>query len=56
MIVLPVVALVVAQLVGALVLDAGLAVLLGALVWAIAGTLLFLASRGFRRESLLRQV
>ena len=55
-IVLPVVALVVAQLVGAVVLDARLAILLGAVVWGIAGTLLFFASRGFRRERLLRQV
>lgn len=55
-IVLPVVALVVAQLVGAVVLDARLAILLGAIVWGIAGTLLFFASRGFRRERLLRQV
>ena len=55
-IVLPVVALVVAQLAGAVVLDARLAILLGAVVWAIAGTLLFFASRGFRRERLLRQV
>jgi len=55
-IVLPVVALFVAQLVGAVVLDARLAVLLGAIVWVIAGTLLFFASRGFRRERLLRQV
>jgi ABC-2 type transport system permease protein len=55
-IVLPVVALVVAQLAGAVVLDARLAILLGAVVWATAGTLLFFASRGFRRERLLRQV
>jgi ABC-2 type transport system permease protein len=55
-IVLPVVALVVAQLAGAVVLDARLAILLGAAVWVIAGTLLFFASRGFRRERLLRQV
>ena len=55
-IVLPVVALVVAQLVGAVVLDARLAILLGAVVWGIAGTLLYFASRGFRRERLLRQV
>jgi ABC-2 type transport system permease protein len=55
-IVLPVVALVVAQLAGAVVLDARLAILLGAAVWVIAGALLFFASRGFRRERLLRQV
>jgi hypothetical protein len=51
-----VVALVVAQLAGAVVLDARLAILLGAAVWVIAGALLFFASRGFRRERLLRQV
>ncbi|HSK93340.1 MAG TPA: ABC transporter permease subunit [Candidatus Angelobacter sp.] len=55
-IVLPVVALVVAQLAGLLVLDALLAVVLGAIVWAIAGAVLLAASRGFRREALLRQV
>ena len=55
-IVLPVVALVVAQLAGAVVLDARLAIVLGVVVWVIAGTLLFFASRGFRRERLLRQV
>ena len=55
-IVLPVVALVVAQLLGAVILDTRLALLLGAIVWVIAATVLFLASRGFRRESLLRQV
>lgn len=55
-IVLPVVALVVAQLAGALVLDARLAVPLGAVVWAIAGTLLFFASRGSGASACLRQV
>ena len=55
-IVLPVVGLVVAQLVGAIFLDARFAAVLGAIVWLIAGTILFVASRGFRRERLLRQV
>lgn len=55
-IVLPVVFLVIAQLVGAIVLDARLAVVIGAVVWATAGTVLYVASRGFRRERLLRQV
>ena len=55
-IVLPVVALVVAQLAGLLVLDVWLAAALGAIVWAIAGSVLLVASRGFRRERLLRQV
>ena len=55
-IVLPVVALVVAQLAGLLVLDVWLAAALGAIVWAIAGAVLLVASRGFRRERLLRQV
>lgn len=55
-IVLPVVALVVAQLAGLLVLDTRLAIVLGGVVWAVAGTILFLGSRGFRRERLLRQV
>lgn len=55
-VVLPVVALIVAQLAGVLVLDAPFAVLLGLIVWAVAGVVLFRASRGFRRERLLRQV
>jgi hypothetical protein len=33
-----------------------LAALLGAIVWGVAGVVLFFASRGFRRERLLRQV
>ena len=55
-VVLPVVLLVVAQLAGLVVLDARLAILLGAIVWATAAAILFVASRGFRRERLLRQV
>ena len=55
-IVLPVVILLVAQLLGLIVLDARLAVLLGAVVWVTAAVVLFVASRGFRRERLLRQV
>jgi ABC-2 type transport system permease protein len=55
-IVLPVIVLVVAQVAGVLVLDATLAAALGLAVWLIAGAILFSASRGFRRESLLRQV
>jgi ABC-2 type transport system permease protein len=55
-VVLPVVLLLVAQLLGAIVLDARLAVLIGAVVWATAATVLLVASRGFRRERLLRQV
>ena len=55
-IVLPVVALLVAQLAGAIVLDAALAAAMGTAVWLVAGGLLVLASRGFRRERLLRQV
>ena len=55
-IVLPVVALIVAQLVGLVVLDARLAALLGLVVWLIAAAVLLVASRGFRRERLLRQV
>jgi ABC-2 type transport system permease protein len=55
-VVLPVVVLVVAQLAGAIVLDAVLAAVLGAVVWVVAAAILLLASRGFRRERLLRQV
>lgn len=55
-IVLPVVALVVGQLAGVVVLDVGLAAVLGAIVWLVAAAILYFASRGFRRESLLRQV
>jgi len=55
-VVLPVVLLLVAQLLGAIVLDARLAVLIGAVVWATAASVLLVASRGFRRERLLRQV
>jgi ABC-2 type transport system permease protein len=55
-IVLPVVILVVAQVAGVLVLDAALAAVLGIVVWVVAVAILLTASRGFRRESLLRQV
>jgi ABC-2 type transport system permease protein len=55
-IVLPVVALVVGQLAGVVVLDVGLAGILGAVVWLVAAAILYFASRGFRRERLLRQV
>ena len=55
-IVLPVVALVVGQLAGAVVLDARLAAVLGLIVWLVAAAILYVASRGFRRERLLRQV
>jgi ABC-type Na+ efflux pump permease subunit len=55
-IVLPVVALVVGQLAGAVVLDARLAAVLGLMVWLVAAAILYFASRGFRRERLLRQV
>lgn len=41
---------------GLLVVDARLAAGLGAIVWAIAAAVLLVASRGFRRERLLRQV
>lgn len=33
-----------------------LAALLGLVVWLVAAAVLLIASRGFRRESLLRQV
>jgi ABC-2 type transport system permease protein len=52
-IVLPVVALIVAQLAGVLFLDAAIAVLLGAAVWVVAGLVLWLGYRSFRRERLL---
>lgn len=55
-VVLPVVALVVAQVAGVFVLDSVFAILLGAVVWGIAGIILYRASAGFRRETLLRQV
>ncbi len=55
-IVLPVVILVVAQVAGVLVLDVALAAVLGLVVWAVAAGILLSASRGFRREALLRQV
>jgi ABC-type Na+ efflux pump permease subunit len=55
-VVLPVVALVVGQLLGAVFLDVRFAAILGAIVWIIAGAVLAIASRGFRRERLLRQV
>lgn len=54
--VLPVVALIVGQLAGLLVLDALLALILGAVVWALAAAVLAIASRGMDREGLLRQV
>jgi ABC-type Na+ transport system ATPase subunit NatA len=52
-IVLPIVALIVAQLAGVLVIDAGLAILLGAVVWILAAGTLWLGYRSFRRERLL---
>jgi ABC-2 type transport system permease protein len=53
LIVLPVVLLMVAQLSGVLFLDAAIALLIGALVWLAAGTVLWLGFRSFRRERLL---
>jgi type IV secretory pathway TrbD component len=38
------------------VLDARLAAVLGLIVWLVAAAILYVASRGFRRERLLRQV
>jgi ABC-type Na+ efflux pump permease subunit len=52
-IVLPIVVLVVAQLAGLLFLDVGLAVLLGAAVWLVAGAILVAGYRSFRRERML---
>ena len=53
---IPVVGLVAAQAAGVIFLDGRLALLLGAVTWLLAATLLLLAARGFRRERLLLQV
>jgi hypothetical protein len=55
-VVVPVVALVIAQATGVMVLDARLLVALGALLWALDAALLALALRGFRRERLARDL
>lgn len=52
-IVLPVVLLMIAQFTGLLFLNAGLAILIGALTWLVALGILRLGYRWFRRESLL---
>ena len=56
LVVLPLVALLVAQLAGALYLDLSVVAVLGALVWAIALATLFVGYRTFRRERLLVSV
>jgi ABC-2 type transport system permease protein len=53
LIVLPVVALIVAQLAGVVFLDAPLALLIGGLVWLVAGAVVWTGYRAFRRERLL---
>lgn len=53
LIVLPLVLLIVAQLTGVLFLEAPVALLIGAVVWAVAGGVLWLGFRVFRREQLL---
>jgi len=52
-VVLPVVVLVVAQAAGVLILDALAAFVLGGIIWLIAGLILWVGFRAFRRESLL---
>ena len=55
-VVVPIVALVVAQASGVLVLDAGLLILVGAAVWILDAVLLVLGRRAFRRDTLARHV
>ncbi len=55
-VVVPIVALVVAQAAGVLVLDAGLLTLLGAVLWLLDAGLLVVAFRGFSRERLTREL
>jgi len=55
-VVLPIVALVAAQAAGVLYFDVWLALALGAVIWGVAGGLLWLGARGFRSEALLTQV
>jgi len=51
-VVIPIVALVIAQAAGVVVLDARLLTLVGALIWLLDGVLLVVAFRGFSRERL----
>jgi ABC-2 type transport system permease protein len=53
LIVIPVVILIMAQLAGVVFLDATLAFVLGAVVWAIAAAAIWFGYRAFRRERLL---
>lgn len=55
-VVVPIVALVVAQAAGVLVLDAGLLLLVGAVIWILDGVLLVVGRRGFRRDTLARHL
>ena len=55
-VVVPIVALVVAQAAGVLVLDAGLLLLVGAIIWILDGVLLVVGRRGFRRDTLARHL
>ena len=55
-VVVPVVALVIAQATGAMVLDARLLLAFGALLWALDAALLAAALRGFTRERLARDL
>ena len=55
-VVVPIVALVIAQAAGVLILDARLLLLIGAIVWAIDAVLLWASLRGFRRERLARDL
>jgi ABC-type Na+ efflux pump permease subunit len=55
-VVVPIVALVVAQAAGVLVLDARLLLLIGAIVWILDGILLAASLRGFSRERLARDL
>jgi hypothetical protein len=53
LVVLPLVALLIGQLTGALYLEVGLMVAIGAAVWVVAGLVLWAGYRAFRRERLL---
>jgi ABC-type Na+ efflux pump permease subunit len=55
-VVVPVVALVIAQAAGVLILDARLLLLIGAIVWAVDAVLLWASLRGFSRERLARDL
>lgn len=55
-VVVPIVALVVAQAIGVMVLDARLLLVLGLVVWGLDAALLALALRGFTRERLARDL